>query len=540
MPTGRSRRSSSGCGAALGANSTILPGVTIGRWAMVGAGSVVTRRRRPTTSSSPATRRGGSAARAPAASRCATSTASRSPALPRAAARRSRRRAGMRVLTVVGARPQFVKAAPVSRVLRRRPRGDPRPHRPALRRRDERGLLPRPRDARARTSTSASAAARHGAMTGEMLRASSRVDRATARRRPRLRRHELDPGGGGRDREARLSDGAGHGSLTLRPACAPSTRACRRSATGSWPITSPTCFWRPPRPAMAHLAREGLADRAELVGDVMVDAHDWAQGAAGCAPSGGGRASRALRPADPPPGRERRRPDPAAPDPVGAGDRPAGHLSGPSPHARRARARSRRSPANVVTIEPVGYLEMVALETRAHAIATDSGGVQKEAYLAGVPCITLRSETEWVETVDAGWNRVVDADPTALASALADARFMDRDRPRPSLYGDGDAAIAYRCGSRATSDQRAAGAHAAEEADQSDPDRSPADGRGGEAAASGRRWPPASLAQGPACPPSSRRPSPRSSAPTTRSPPARARRHCTSRCWPTASARATR
>jgi UDP-N-acetylglucosamine 2-epimerase len=97
-------------------------------------------------------------------------------------------------------------------------------------------------------------------------------------------------------------------------------------------------------------------------------------------------------------------------------------------------------PANVVALEPVGYPAMVALETSAAAIATDSGGVQKEAYLAGTPCITLRTETEWVETVEAGWNRVVGDAPESLAAILADAEFMSRERLRPELYGDAHAA----------------------------------------------------------------------------------------------------
>jgi UDP-N-acetylglucosamine 2-epimerase len=111
------------------------------------------------------------------------------------------------------------------------------------------------------------------------------------------------------------------------------------------------------------------------------------------------------------------------------------------PRTRATLARSGvRLPSNVTAIDPVGYLEMVALEQHAVAIATDSGGIQKEAYLAGVPCITLRTETEWVETVAAGWNRVVGDDPAGLRAALEDAAFMDRSRPRPDLYGDGRAA----------------------------------------------------------------------------------------------------
>jgi UDP-GlcNAc3NAcA epimerase len=89
--------------------------------------------------------------------------------------------------------------------------------------------------------------------------------------------------------------------------------------------------------------------------------------------------------------------------------------------------------------EPLGYVEFSALLCQARAVVTDSGGVQKEAYLAGVPCVTLRANTEWVETVATGWNTLVDLDPDAALAAL------ERPAPaeHPRLYGDGQAAA--RC-----------------------------------------------------------------------------------------------
>jgi UDP-N-acetylglucosamine 2-epimerase (non-hydrolysing)/UDP-GlcNAc3NAcA epimerase len=118
------------------------------------------------------------------------------------------------------------------------------------------------------------------------------------------------------------------------------------------------------------------------------------------------------------------------------------------------RTRARLEAAGLLTrladrvrlVPSLGYLDFTALLLHARGVLTDSGGVQKEAYLAGVPCVTLRSTTEWTETVDAGWNTLVDLDAGAAVAAL------ERPPPaeRPPLYGDG------RAGARVVEALRAA------------------------------------------------------------------------------------
>ncbi|HEX7609730.1 MAG TPA: UDP-N-acetylglucosamine 2-epimerase (non-hydrolyzing) [Solirubrobacteraceae bacterium] len=200
----------------------------------------------------------------------------------------------------------------------------------------------------------------------------------------------------------------------------------------------------PSQTAASNLRAESVAGRVEVVGDVMVDvALRWQPAARERAevPRGHGLASggyllaTAHRAGN-------------VDDPARLGSLVALIEALPAPvllplHPRTA-ARLRdaglmdrvRAIEGLTLTEPLGYVEFSALLCQARAVVTDSGGVQKEAYLAGVPCVTLRASTEWVETVQTGWNTLVDLDAAAALAALA----ADPPAERPSLYGDGHAA----------------------------------------------------------------------------------------------------
>ena len=93
--------------------------------------------------------------------------------------------------------------------------------------------------------------------------------------------------------------------------------------------------------------------------------------------------------------------------------------------------------SHVKLIEPVSYFDMMVLEENARLIATDSGGVQREAYFLGIPCLTLRDETEWVETLEVGWNKLVGVDPERVVDAWFN---FAPPAERPPIFGDGTAA----------------------------------------------------------------------------------------------------
>lgn len=109
------------------------------------------------------------------------------------------------------------------------------------------------------------------------------------------------------------------------------------------------------------------------------------------------------------------------------------------PRTRKAIVSLRHSPNHRIhPIDPVGYLDMLILMRHARLVLTDSGGVQKEAFFLGTPCLTLRETTEWAETVEAGWNRLVGVDQEAILGSVRSWR--PTGTPPGGLFGDGRAA----------------------------------------------------------------------------------------------------
>jgi UDP-N-acetylglucosamine 2-epimerase len=191
--------------------------------------------------------------------------------------------------------------------------------------------------------------------------------------------------------------------------------------------------------AVRNLAAEGITEGVHQVGDVMYDATLRLGPVAR-------KRSNALRDAGVEPGDylllTLHRPANARPEPLA---RLAGVLNEiPEPVVFPAHPRTSvalREAAveladHVRLAPPLGYLDFAALASQARLVLTDSGGVQKEAYWYEVPCVTLRTTTEWVETVELGWNRLVDANPAALRDAI---RRATRPDAHPPLYGDGRA-----------------------------------------------------------------------------------------------------
>jgi UDP-N-acetylglucosamine 2-epimerase len=205
------------------------------------------------------------------------------------------------------------------------------------------------------------------------------------------------------------------------------------------------------RTAVANLRQAGLGGRARLVGDVMADIVIQFGPIAE-------RRSRALQRF----GLERRGYLLATAHRAGNVDDPtrlarlvevlraAAERSGPLVFPVHPRTRARMAGAGLLRgveeapdihlCEPLGYLDFARLVRGAAAVLTDSGGLQKEAYLAGTPCVTLREETEWVETVESGWNRLVGLDSRRTLDALEACAAQSRaESPDPALYGAGEA-----------------------------------------------------------------------------------------------------
>lgn len=343
----------------------------------------------------------------------------------------------MRLITVLGVRPQFIKAAPVSVALAARGHEERIVHTGQHYDADMSDVffdeLPIPVPA---VNLGVGSGA-HGAQTARMLEG---IERVLLDERPDrvITYGDTNSTLAGALAGAKLGVPTAHIEAGLRSF----NRAMPEEINRLVADQCADLLLCPTRVAMAHLAREGRAEASRLVGDTMLDVQASQRPAAarstvldrfGLAPGRYALATVHRAYTTDEPGR--------LANVLGALD------ALPMPVVLPLHPRTKEKIAgfelaaptgSLRLVDPVGYVDMLRLESDAARILTDSGGVQKEACWLGVPCITLRPETEWVETVEHGWNRLVDVDPAAIAAA-----FTADDWPAgspPPLFGDGRAA----------------------------------------------------------------------------------------------------
>jgi UDP-GlcNAc3NAcA epimerase len=347
----------------------------------------------------------------------------------------------MKILTVIGARPQFIKAAAVSRLLRAAPgtsevlvhTGQHYDGNMSDVFFDELGI-PAPDHHLGVGSGS------HGAMTGRML---EKIESVVLAEKPDalLVYGDTNSTLAGALAAAKLHVSVAHVEAGLRSFNMRMPEEVNRLLTdhvSKW-LFCPT--WA----AVDNLKREGIADgRVRLVGDVMYDVALAARDPGRTVDRWGVRPGNYILATV---HRAENTDDPARLAAIFGGlAEVAPRVPVVLPLHPRTRAVLKRDSvagtAGVHLTDPVGYLDMACLERHARLVVTDSGGVQKEAFFHRVPCVTLRDETEWVELVEMGWNRLVPpTTPTAVRDGiLAALESKDRRDPPADLYGGGKAA----------------------------------------------------------------------------------------------------
>ena len=341
----------------------------------------------------------------------------------------------MKVVSVVGARPQFIKVASISRVLRRQ-------HTEVLVHTGQHyddnmsAVFFEELDIPAPDYYLGVGSGPHGAQTGAML---MRIEKVLLTEKPGwvLVYGDTNSTLAGALAAAKLHIRVAHVEAGLRSF----NRAMPEEINRIVADHVADLLLCPSQTAVDNLAAEGITRGVHLVGDVMADALAFAAERARCRSTVLERLGLRRRDyllvtvhrAENTDDLDRLRNILMAFDALGETVIFPTH-----PRTRKAIEASGYVPgANVHLLTPFGYLDMIQMEQSARMILTDSGGIQKEAYWLGVPCITLRDETEWVETVQAGWNVLVGADTARIVKAV---RSFVPPAERPMLYGDGRAA----------------------------------------------------------------------------------------------------